>query len=252
MAVARYFFFEEVRLRVSDGLFGWLSLLLMPLLQLGIFFIVFVEIFHARAGGGSRHDYLAFLALGLWPWLAFSETVLRLSNLLVEKAALAKKVSFSRRDALVGVSLATFAFSFIGFIAVAIFLWAFDVIEIGIASLWFVVPWMVLYILSLAFGSLLAVVAVFIRDIPRLSALGMGLLFFLTPVFYPIATLPASIQSAMAWNPVAVLLDWNRAAFDGHSIALESTVFPLGFVVFVALISVLMYRRYDRHIEDFI
>ena len=252
MGASFYFFREEIRQRLADGLLGWSTILVLPFLQLAIFYLVFVEIFQTRTGVDAQGNYLLFLVLGLWPWLAFSETVLRLSSTLIEKSALAKKVRFSRFSVLLGVGLASYLFHALGFVVVLAALALLGFIQPSLHYVVCVLPWVLLLVFALALGTLGAIISVFVRDLPKILGLLMTLVFFLTPVFYPTVTLPDSFREALLWNPVATILDFHRAVFSiGGSDARDLAAACLTIMVSVAL-AVGIYRRFDPHIEDFL
>ena len=57
----------------------------------------------------------------------------------------------------------------------------------------------------------LASLGVFIRDLPQVVTLVVGLLQFLSPVFYPVSSLPADVQGLASWNPLTVYMEQIRA-----------------------------------------
>lgn len=252
MVAAVFFFREEIRQRIADGLLGWSSILILPFLQLAIFYLVFIEMFKTRPGSEAQDSYLLFLVLGLWPWLAFSETVLRVTNVFIEKSALTKKVRISRFSLLLGVGFASYLFHVLGFVAVLGVLWLFGVIRPDLYSLFGLVPWVLLFVFALALGSLGAIVSVFVRDLPRIIGLLMTLVFFLTPVFYPAGSLPDYVRSALYWNPVASMLDFHRAAFYFGTMDLRELIAACAIILVSVALAIAIYRRFDRHIEDFV
>jgi lipopolysaccharide transport system permease protein len=61
--------------------------------------------------------------------------------------------------------------------------------------------------LSLAVGWLLSSFGVFLRDIGYSISVVSQVLFFLTPIFYPITAVPPSFQFFMMLNPLTVIVE---------------------------------------------
>lgn len=239
---------EEFRQRIFDGVLGFSWLLLLPGLQLLVFYFVFVEIFKQRSG--VSENFLVFLALGFWPWLAFSETVLRGTSLFLEKSSIAKKVRFSKLGMFIGVSATTFAFHLVGFICVLILLKLFGVIQFSVFWLALPILWSMHFLFALSIGLIASLVNVFIRDTTKFVGLILTLWFFTTPIFYPPSALPSVSISLQPYNPIAAVVKLNRALVQGGDY--RESVFPLAIVISVTcLIAAFLYRRISVELEEF-
>jgi lipopolysaccharide transport system permease protein len=91
---------------------------------------------------------------------------------------------------------------------------------------------------------LLSSLGVFMRDLSQLVGLGLGLMQFLTPVFYPVAALPPAVQPLLGWNPLTVVIEQIRAiifsgAYPAASLWLQSL---LGSLV-LAGVAYALFRR---------
>ncbi len=77
---------------------------------------------------------------------------------------------------------------------------------------WLLVPLLLLPLAWLLWSAslLLSSLGVFLRDLTQVVTVAIGLLQFLSPVFYPVAALPAWLQPAMWWNPLSVLIEQLR------------------------------------------
>src|SRR5690606_25453159 len=81
----------DLAARFQGNVAGAAWTVLAPLLQLAVFFLVFVHIFGQRVPGLSGTGVVAFLALGFWPWFAFSEAIARATTALPDHAGLDRK-----------------------------------------------------------------------------------------------------------------------------------------------------------------
>jgi lipopolysaccharide transport system permease protein len=70
-----------------------------------------------------------------------------------------------------------------------------------------------------AYGIAIAVASVnlFFRDLERLVALGLQVLFFLTPIIYSVSIVPVEYHKWIKLNPIAPLIrGWQKLFLDGH------------------------------------
>lgn len=245
---AKIFALDEFRQRLADGIIGAFWLFLAPLLQLTVFYFVFVELFQSRSAGVD--DYLVFLAIGFWPWLAFSETVTRCTSVFVERAAIAKKVRISRIGMFFGIASTSFVFHLIGF-ALVLFVLAY-LGSVRVSAMWFYLPalWLLLYFFSVCVALIFALINVFVRDTAKVVGLLLTIWFFTTPIFYPVSSLPKISVSLQALNPIGSIIQMNRDLVGGAEVV-DASFKSIALVVGVALLAVFLYWRVAVELEEF-
>jgi lipopolysaccharide transport system permease protein len=99
---------------------------------------------------------------------------------------------------------------------------------------------LLLVIMGLSWG--LASLGVYLRDVSQITGLLTTALMFLSPVFYPAASLPPTLQTVFHLNPLTPVIEmlrdalmWGHApspATLGSSLALGGAVAWLGFAWF--------------------
>jgi lipopolysaccharide transport system permease protein len=67
-----------------------------------------------------------------------------------------------------------------------------------------------LLMFALGLGWLLASLGVFVRDISYTIGLVVQALFFLTPIFYPLASVPPAFRFVLGLNPLAAVVENSR------------------------------------------
>ena len=77
---------NDIRYRYAGTGLGAFWNIFNPLLEVAIYTFVFSQILALRSGGTRGTAYVLFLCAGLFPWLSFSDTVLRGSNAFQENA----------------------------------------------------------------------------------------------------------------------------------------------------------------------
>ncbi len=189
--------------RYKGSALGLLWSLFNPLVMLAVYTFAFGFIFKAKWPGMSN-DPFSF-ALTLFPALLvfnyFSECVSRAPSLVVSNPSYVKKVVFPLATLPVMVSAsALFHFS-IGFIV-----WCIASLAITgtlhATLLMAPIVLLPLILFSLACSWILASLGVYLRDIQQIMNVITSALIFLSPVFYPIESVPEQYRGFIEGNPL--------------------------------------------------
>ena len=73
--------------------------------------------------------------------------------------------------------------------------------------------WLSLMVFSLGLCLLLSALTVYLRDIAQVTGFVSTFLLFMAPVFYPLASAPHGIQTALLFNPLTIPVETSRALF---------------------------------------
>jgi lipopolysaccharide transport system permease protein len=84
--------------------------------------------------------------------------------------------------------------------------------HLPLTLLWLPLIWLPLILGSLACTWLLSAAGVFLRDIGQLIGVGLNMLMFLSPIFFPLSALPARWQPLLQLNPLAQAIEQTRRA----------------------------------------
>lgn len=244
---------REVRSRFVGSASGWIWLILTPLLLLAVYGFVFGVIFQARVPAGLDIPFVAWLAVALWPWLAFSEGVLRGSQAILQHSALVSKVSLPRELLVVSSVTSVFILHMAGYLAVLVVLQL-----LGTPIYWLSIPSLILtlltlYLLALGMGLALSAVQVFVRDLEQALPTLFMFWFFLTPILYAPDMLPDDLAHWIGLNPMTWWMAEIRSALlQGQWMpGLTLVGLALGSMLAVAGGAVL-FRRMSPHFEDFL
>lgn len=244
---------RELRARFIGSSAGWLWLLVNPLLLLGVYSVVFGLIFDARVPADLGVGFVSWLAVGLWPWLAFSDAILRASESIPEHAALISKVPMQRELLPLASAIAAFLLQLAGYLFVQ-FLLAVLGTPIHLSGLFtLAVTLTVLLLLAAGLGLIASALRVYLPDIKHLLPTLLMLWFFLTPILYAPEVLPAELASLIALNPVAGLIDELRAGvFEGRAVPGTGVWIMLVVAAVVFAAGRLLFRRLSPFFEDFL
>ena len=183
---------RELRGRYKRTFLGWTWSLLNPLATLAIYWLVFGYFLKVQppVGHPSGLDSFAmFLVCGLIPWNFFSNGMNAGLGALVGNGNLIKKVYFPR-ELLVVSSVASVAVTMLIELSVlgVILLLVGNVVILWIPMVLLLVVIETAFVLGIAL--ILSVVNVYFRDTQHLVAILLMVLFYLTPIVYPIKYVP--------------------------------------------------------------
>ena len=212
-ALIRHFTRREIEGRYRTSLLGVAWSFINPLVLLSVYTFVFGVVFRQRWGGaeGSLSQFGLVLFAGMIAFGVFSECMSRAPGLIVSTPNYVKRVVFPLE--LLAVSVLGSAL-----FHAAISLMVLLVVDIALGGIpqwtWLLVPVAIVPVACLSLGLLwgLSSLGVFVRDLSYAVALVVQVLFFLTPIFYPLSAVPESLQGLIRWNPLVPAVDAVRAS----------------------------------------
>ena len=190
----------------------WWSVLL-PLLMLAIYTFIFSNVFQARWGGdftgSGRMNFAANLFAGLIVFNFFSECLRKAPRLITANPNFIKKIIFPVEIlGAVTVGAACFNASISVLILIGFQLITHHALPLTIA--WLPVIWLPLLLITMALTWAISAIGVFLRDIDQAIGVGLNVLMFLSPIFYPATALPRSLQKVLLLNPIASVIEQTR------------------------------------------
>ena len=238
------FAWRELRSRYKGSALGFWWNFAIPLLQLGVFYLLFGVLLRQRpVTATGEQNYAVFLFVGLLPWTYFANSLGTGASSIVANGAIVKKVKLPLQllpAASVLSSLANFLLSMVVL---------FGVLAIfgprhpeGLIYL----PLLVLVqtVMNLGLAYLLAAANVFFRDVQHILGILLTAWYFLTPVLFPVALVAdrPTERELLYLNPMtSVIVAYQRALLDGappewerllYSIVVALVLFVLGFWYF--------------------
>ncbi len=212
---------REVVGRYRGSFMGIAWSFLYPLLMLAVYTFVFSVVFEARwpglVGEQSRIRFALLLFVGVISHGLIAEVLTRAPVLVVANANYVKKVVFP---------LEAFGWSLVGSavfhvtVGIAILLAAMTVFEQppALSLLWLPLVLLPLCFFALGIAWLLASLGVFLRDIGQVTGVLSTVMMFLSPVFYPIASLPEAYRAWVYLNPITLPIEQSRVVlFAGQA-----------------------------------
>jgi lipopolysaccharide transport system permease protein len=202
---------REILGRYRGSMFGLLWSCLTPLFLLIIYVFVFSVIFKARwpQSGDSRATFALALFAGLIPFNLFAECLARAPSLMLSNVNYVKKVVFPL-EILPWVNMGSALFHALVTFGVWLIAYAIFLGAPPLTILLFPVVLLPLVFLTMGICWGISSVGVFLRDTGQFIQLAVAALMFLSPVFYPIESLPEVLRSYAYLNPLSLPIEQSR------------------------------------------
>ncbi len=234
---------REVVGRYRGSILGILWSFFNPVLMLAVYTFVFSVVFKARwnSESDSRTEFALVLFAGLLVFNLFSECVTRAPSLIISNVNYVKKVVFPL-EILPWVSLGSALFH--ALISLSVWL-IFYGLFFGVPPVTgLLIPIVVLPLIALTMGIswFLSSLGVYLRDVSQVIGLITTILMFMSPIFYPVSSIPEAYRGLFQLNPLTPTIEMARDVLIwgnlpnwtvyGTSLALAILVATLGFAWF--------------------
>ena len=212
----RQLLIRNITARYRGSVLGLVWSFAHPLVMLAVYTFVFGVVFKARWGieafADNRAAFPLIMFCGMAVFNVFAESVNVSSSVVVNNPGYVKKVIFPLEFLPLCSVLTSLVFGLAWFFL--LFLGA--LIFIGQPS-WtmLLLPFTVLPVVFFASGLawFVASLGVYLRDVPHLTAIATQILFFMTPIFYPISLVPEKMQWLLYLNPLSTVVEQTRQVF---------------------------------------
>ena len=209
-----------------------------PLMMLAVYTFVFGIVFKSRWGGAAFGDNSAAFPMimfcGMAAFNVFSESVNSSAGLIVGNPSYVKKVIFPLEVLPIANVLTSLVFGLAWF-ALLLIGTVLLLHQISWTMLLFPFTLFPLLLISCGVSLFIASLGVYLRDIQQLIGILTQMLFFMTPIFYPISIVPEKLRWILEFNPLSPIVEETRKVLlygqlPDPGVCLTSYI--LSFVVF--------------------
>ena len=243
-SLLKQFVKRNIAVRYRGSMLGLVWSFVQPLMMLCVYTFVFSVVFKARWGidtGGGRGAFAVIMFCGMALFNIFSESVNTSCSIVVSNPNFVKKVIFPLEVLPLAQTISTFILGTVWF--VLLFLGAIFVFgKISFTMLLLPLVLLPLFLFTLGLSYFVASLGVYVRDTAYVVQVVLQVLFFATPIFYPIDAVPERFRWPLRLNPLTVLIEEARKVFLygtlpnwkflGLAFVISLIVLHLGFVWF--------------------
>lgn len=226
-----------------------------PLLTTVVFTVVFGKMAKIPT---DKTPPLVFYLCGLSIWNYFANCLNLISNTFITNVRLFSKVYFPRLIVPLSITvsnLVTFLIQFATFLGFYFYFKYFTPAGLIIKPNWLIVilPLLLLEtaIFSLGVGLIAASLTAKYRDLMFLIGLLIQLWMYVTPIIYPISTIPDKWRFIMFINPMAPIVEIFKFAFLGVGVVRLSYLSTSVVVtIFIFLTGLFLFNKTERTVTD--
>ncbi|MFC3193137.1 ABC transporter permease [Marinicella sediminis] len=223
-----------------------------PVITLLIYNFVFGTIFKARVDALPDGAFITYLAIGLWPWMAFSESVLNAITAVVSRKDLLGKVKFDLRHVVLAGTTANFILHGIGFFTIIVILCLMGKLSLEWSLLLILIPLLVMYLMAMALSLLFAAFYVFYRDLKLIVSALLPLLFFCTPIIYSWDLIPVQGQQILQYNPLLPVISFiHNVVFGLNPVSWSGLIWVFIGAVILLYLSNRFFQKLAPRFDDF-
>lgn len=246
---------REILSRYKGSYLGILWSFVTPIMMLVVYTFVFSVVFNARWGGDtetSKVEFALLLFAGLIIFNIFSEVISRSPSLITSNVNYVKKVVFPL-EILPIVSLGSALFHalisliilVLGiFLTMGVFNWTVILFPLILLPL-------CLFILGISW--FLASLGVYVRDVGQIISVMIPALMFLSPIFYPISSIPEDLQFLYWFNPISYFVeDTRRVIIWGEMPHWEWLAYGFLIGISVAMLGFAWFKKTRKGFADVI
>lgn len=195
---------RDVKTKYRRSVLGVLWTVLNPLLMMIVLSIVFSQIFRFEID-----NYPLYLLSGQLVFNFFSMSTTMSMNAIIENAPLIKKI-YVPKYMFVLSRVISGAINLLASLAALIIVMIFTRAQLYYTTILALLPVISIVVFSFGVGMILAAYAVKFRDIVHLYSVFTTALMYLTPVIYPMSSLPGWVRHLVMVNPLTSMLEMFR------------------------------------------
>ncbi len=237
----------EFRIRYIGSSLGYAWTLLRPLLFFGVIFVVLRQLI---GFGANIENFAAMLILNIILFQYFSDATNRAVRSVSARENMVRKMQFPRIVIPLSVSLTAGFTLLLNLVAGFVLIVATGVSP---SPTWLLLPFVLLALVVLTTGVSLILSVAFIRseDVAQIWNLISRMLFYLTPILYPIELVPEQLRSIVTLNPLAPIFvqarEWVIDPGAPSAVAagggLAGVAIPLLLLAAIAVVGVWLFER---------
>ncbi|MEI0739120.1 ABC transporter permease [Paenibacillus sp. JTLBN-2024] len=234
---------SDFKKRYTGSYLGIVWAFIQPLIAILLFWFVFQVGF--RSTPVNDVPFILWLSCAMIPWNFFADALPSSTNTILENSFLVKKVAF-KLELLPVVKIYSSLYVHLFFVVFLIgmfFIYGYSF------SLYYLQVFYYLFatiILVLGLSWITSSIVLFFKDTSQIVAMFMQLGFWLTPIFYPIKTIPEKFQFLFKLNPMFYITNGYRNTFIYRRWFWEDWKLTIYFWILTAILLVVGYITFKK------
>ena len=233
---------KDLRGRYKGSVLGFMWTFINPLLQMGVYTLVFSIILR-----NDIDKYYLFLFVALVPWIFFSASLTGGADSVLASKDMLKKIYFPRE--VLPISYVTGAFvnmllSFVVIFGVIIFT-GHGLNPLALLTLPIIM--LVEYVMALGIALLSSALTVYFRDLSYILGIIAMIWQYLTPIMYSSDLVPDKLRPLWNLNPMTPVIEAYRSVLYAKQVPQLSTLIQAAVLgVIVCVIGYISFRKLQK------
>jgi ABC-2 type transport system permease protein len=238
--LVKHLVLKDLKLKYRGSVLGFVWSLVNPVVMIAVYTVAFTYIIRSRIEG-----FVFFLMLGTLAWTFFANSASMSTGAIVDGGSLMKSVTFPRAI----LPIATVLFNLTQYLLTILVFLPIMLIVYRVPP----APEMLLYpvflglqvLFTIGIALMLAAGTAFFRDIRHLLEIALAILFWMTPILYPIVQVPERMRLLILLSPLSPFIvayqqifyyrQWPQLSLWVIGLAYAGGAFLLGAWLFLSL-----------------
>lgn len=236
---------SDLKVKYQSSALGFAWSMLNPLLLMLVLFFVFNNVFK------MTQDYFAlYLLIGIISWRFFANGTMSAITSILGKSSLVTKIYIPRKVLVLSTVLSAFISSLLEFLVLAPLLVLFGA---KLSPYILIFPFIHIIYFFIVYGIclILASLYVYYRDLTQIWDVLMQIGFFLSPIVYPMSTIPTKYMSYYMLNPLTVIIQMYRDVLLYQQMpSLWNVAFTILAGIGITLIGSAIFQKLERRFAE--
>lgn len=237
---------KELRGKYKGSVLGFFWSLLLPLFQLLVYTIVFSVFMRSEI-----EHFSMFLFVALIPWFFFNSCISTGALSIIQQKNLVAKIYFPRMVLPVSAVASYFINMLLSFLVVfeALLL---SGIGVDVRVLWYLpLVFFVEFVMGIGGALLFSAWTVYFRDLEYILNILTMAWMYLTPILYPLETVPETIRGFLYLNPMtSVIIAYRDILYYKHAPDLQTLSYAVLWGIVLLLAGWQVFRKLQKHFVE--
>ena len=196
--------------------------------------------------------YLLFVFIGFWVWTFFSSALSFAIPNLVQNVNLLRKIYFPREILVVAAIVPVLIDYSVGLLIIVGII-TFYKVHIGFSLIILPIVFLIQVVLTLGISLMGSIVNVAFRDVSKLLPTVMQVIFFISPIIYPVSLAPEKFRLILLANPLSGIIESYRSILlNGIWPDLSLLFYSLFSSIIIFVIGYYCFKKGEQVIADII
>jgi lipopolysaccharide transport system permease protein len=234
----------DLKNRYQNTALGFLWSLLSPLLMALVLYFIFRHLW------GREQDFAINLLVGIMAWRFFAVGTTSSLSTIVGKSSLVTRVYIPRQILVLSNVLANVISSLLEFVVLLPIIFIL-LRYLPVTVLLFPLIHIIYFWFIFGAGLLLSSLYVYFRDLSQIWGVVTQILFFCSPIIYPLSIIPDYLMTYYLLNPVTLFMIMYRdVMIAGNMPSLYSVLVVIGFSIAAYVVGSLVFNKLQRRFAE--